>query len=245
MEKGNNRLVFKRIDDETRYYDIINIFLEYYYFRINESSIFVKESVYNFITTNILHEMYVCRWKSRGEIINRGWMELVFLDSQWSNLATCTTRVSMDVHEERMSRIVGSRSKGRILISIWTRACSFETCRLSIKRRILPGLWCLDARLIKFVDPLHGQILRDTVKFVNRWRGSEGMMQVWNKKEEKDDGRKGRKDYGRWLCFRDKGSLIDGGFFEVFFFLFFFVYFSGQALFENFSVLRFERLRVI
>lgn len=92
MEKGNNRLVFKRIDDETRYYDIINIFLEYYYFRINESSIFVKESVYNFITTNILHEMYICRWKSRGEIINRGWMELVFLDSQWSNLATCTTQ---------------------------------------------------------------------------------------------------------------------------------------------------------
>lgn len=83
---------------------------------------------------------------------------------------------------------------------------------------------------------------------MNRWRGNEGMVQVWKKNEERRRmmGReRGEEDYGRWLCFTDKGSLIDGGFFEVFFLAFFFFYFSGQALFENFSVLRFERLRVI
>lgn len=124
-----------------------------------------------------------------------------------------------------------------------------RTCRLSIKRRILPGLWCLDARLIKFVDPLHGQILRDMVKLwideeeTKGWCKCERRMRRGEGWWEGKEG--GEEDYGRWLCFTDKGSLIDGGFFEVFFLAFFFFYFSGQSLFENFSVLRFERLRVI
>ena len=130
--------------------------------------------------------MCVCidkKVEEREAIINRGWMELVFLGHvpMVPYLATCTTRVCAGGEDEVDNRDrwiaikredIDFHLNASVPLSpppsfsyVWAR-----TCRPSIKRRILPGLWCLDARLIKFVDPLHGQILRDMVKL---WIGEE------------------------------------------------------------------------